>query len=68
MKPDLFEAPDYYNLDDLLSEKFIKEQNIFNLEAIEALKAKLFSKNPEEVHAQIWALIVFQTWWKKYMN
>ena len=24
--------------------------------------------HPEDVHAQIWALIVFQTWWKKYMN
>lgn len=55
-------------MDDLLSEKFILEQNIFNMEAINALKAKLFSNNPEEVHAQIWALIVFQTWWKKYMN
>ena len=54
--------------DDLLSEKYIKDQNIFNIDAINALKAKLFSKNPEEVHAQIWALIVFQTWWKKYMN
>lgn len=55
-------------LDDLLSEKFIVSQNLFNLEAINEIKAKLFSNNPGEVHAQIWALIVFQTWWKKYMN
>ncbi len=54
--------------DDLLSDKFITEQNLFNLEVIQSLKKKLFSNNPEEVHAQIWALIVFQTWWKKYMN
>lgn len=54
--------------DDLLSENFIKEQNLFNIEEINRLKHKLFSSNPEEVHAQIWALIVFQTWWKKYMQ
>ncbi len=54
--------------DDLLEEKFIVSQGVFNFEVIKALKSKLFSNNPEDVHAQIWALIVFQTWWKKYMN
>ncbi|MGB0884818.1 MAG: asparagine synthase (glutamine-hydrolyzing) [Chitinophagales bacterium] len=54
--------------DDLLEEKFIISQGVFNFEVIKALKSKLFSNNPEDVHAQIWALIVFQTWWKKYMN
>lgn len=53
--------------DDLLSEKFILKQNLFNIVEINKLKTKLFSSNPEDVHAQIWALIVFQTWWKKYM-
>jgi asparagine synthase (glutamine-hydrolysing) len=55
-------------LDDLLSDKFISDQNIFQLEAINNLKKQLFSNNPGEVHAQIWALIVFQTWYKKYMK
>jgi len=54
--------------DDLLSKDFIMEQNLFNYAIIEKLKQKLFSNNPEDVHAQIWALIVFQTWWKKYIN
>lgn len=54
-------------LDDLLADKFILEQNIFQLETINNLKKQLFSNNPGEVHAQIWALIVFQTWYKKYM-
>ena len=54
--------------DDLLADHFILEQNLFNLESIKQLKEKLFSKNPEDVQAQIWALIVFQRWWKKYMN
>jgi asparagine synthase (glutamine-hydrolysing) len=54
-------------LDDLLSDQFIQEQNIFNIETIRGLKKQLFSNNPGEIHAQIWALIVFQKWYKKYM-
>jgi asparagine synthase (glutamine-hydrolysing) len=54
-------------MDDLLSDMFIEEQQIFNLATIRKLKAQLFSTNPGEIHAQIWALIVFQTWYKKYM-
>jgi asparagine synthase (glutamine-hydrolysing) len=54
-------------MDDLLSEKFITEQNIFNYPEIEKLKRKLFSSNPEDIHARIWGLIVFQWWWKKYI-
>ena len=53
---------------DLLSDKFIEEQGIFDVGRIQFLKNKLFSNNPEEVHAQIWGLIVFQYWWKKYIN
>jgi asparagine synthase (glutamine-hydrolysing) len=53
-------------LDDLLEDEFIKEQGIFELSEIRCLKEKLFSANPEDVHAQIWGLIVFQHWWKKY--
>jgi asparagine synthase (glutamine-hydrolysing) len=52
--------------DDLLSERFIKEQGIFNVETITDLKAQLFSKNPNDAVARVWALIVFQHWWKKY--
>jgi asparagine synthase (glutamine-hydrolysing) len=52
--------------DDLLSEKFIREQNIFDYKAINKLKRKLFSINPDDIHARIWALVVFQWWWKKY--
>ncbi len=54
-------------MDDLLSEKFITQQNIFNYSEIEKLKRRLFSSNPEDIHARIWGLIVFQWWWKKYM-
>lgn len=48
-----------------LDDDFIKEQGLFDVEAIRSLKAKLFSNNPGDSHATIWALIVFQHWWKR---
>ncbi len=54
--------------DDLLQKDFVASQGIFNVDAIEQLKKKLRSNNPEDSHATIWALIVFQYWWKKYYN
>ncbi len=50
---------------DLLSDTFIKEQGLFNVQYVQELKQKLFSSNPEDIHAQIWMLLVFQSWWKK---
>jgi len=54
--------------DDLLSDDFIEEQGIFNVAATRELKQQLFSNNPEDVQATIWALIVFNSWWKKYLT
>ena len=51
--------------DDLLSRTLIEEQQIFEYGYISALKSELFSSNPGDSHARIWALIVFQTWWKR---
>ncbi|MGE0561502.1 MAG: asparagine synthase (glutamine-hydrolyzing) [Flavobacteriales bacterium] len=53
--------------DDLLGDNFIQEQGVFNLLAIKQLKKQLFSQNPNDSGATIWAIIVFNTWWKKYM-
>jgi len=55
-------------MDDLLSEKSIREQGIFEYSEIEKLKLQLLSVNPQDVHARIWALIVFQWWWRKYLR
>jgi asparagine synthase (glutamine-hydrolysing) len=52
---------------DLLKDDFIEQQGIFDVDNIRELKEKLFSSNPEDVHARIWGLLVFQYWWKKYM-
>ncbi len=48
-----------------LNDRFIEEQEIFNPQKIKQLKKKLFSKNPADSAATIWALIVFQNWIKK---
>lgn len=55
-------------IDDLLADQFVLDQGVFNLKRINKLKKKLFSSSPGDVHAQIWALIVFQSWWKRYME
>jgi asparagine synthase (glutamine-hydrolysing) len=54
--------------DELLSDQFIEAQGLFDVDEIRKLKAKLFSNNPEDIHARIWGLIVFQHWWKKWMQ
>lgn len=54
-------------IDDLLEKQFIEEQNIFNWDSIAHLRAKVQSSNPGDAAAQIWALLVFQTWWKKFV-
>jgi asparagine synthase (glutamine-hydrolysing) len=51
--------------DDLLSQKRIEQQGIFNYQEIDKLKQQLFSSSPGDVHARIWGLIVFQWWFKK---
>jgi len=54
--------------DDLLNDKFIESQNIFDPKAIKKIKRQLFSINPGDAHATVWALIVFQWWWKRYFK
>ncbi len=53
---------------DLLADHFIEDQGIFDSGAIRKLKKRLYSPNPGDAHAHIWALIVFQSWWKKYLG
>ena len=53
--------------DDLLSEKNIETQGIFNITAIQKMKAQLLSNNGGDIVEQLWGIIVFQYWYKKYM-
>jgi asparagine synthase (glutamine-hydrolysing) len=53
--------------DDLLNPVFIEEQGIFDYSAVQNIKSKLHSNNPGYIQATVWAFIVFQSWYKKYM-
>lgn len=54
-------------MNDLLDPDFVREQAIFKVSEVEVLKKELFSNAPGDSPLTIWALIVFQLWWKKYM-
>ncbi len=54
--------------DDLLEDSFVEEQGVFNPAAVRRLKQQLFSSNPGDRHATVWALVVFQWWWKRYLR
>ena len=56
-----------YIFDDILHDRFIREQNIFNPEYIRQLKKQLLSNDPGDSQAKTWALIVFQNFYKKYL-
>lgn len=52
---------------DLLSDRFVLEQALFDVTTIRQLKQQLRSANPADSVATTWALLVFQHWWKRYM-
>jgi len=54
--------------DDWLGKAFIEEQGLFRYSAIQNLLSQLFSADPDDSVDRVWALIVFQSWWKKYMQ
>lgn len=51
-----------------LSEALIREQGLFNYEYIYHLKRQLFSSNPGDAAAKVWALIVFQQWYANHKD
>ena len=50
-----------------LSDKFIKEQNLFNPSHVMELRNQLNSSNPLDSQGNIWAILVFNFWWKRYI-
>ena len=54
--------------DDLLADDFVAEQGVFDPTAVAGLKRRLFSARPSDVAPLVWAMVVFQHWWKKYMS
>jgi asparagine synthase (glutamine-hydrolysing) len=55
-----------YIFDDLLKEEFVKSQGIFNYDFICRMKKQLKSSASSNIVEQLWVLIVFQHWYKKY--
>ncbi|SMD34388.1 asparagine synthase (glutamine-hydrolysing) [Reichenbachiella faecimaris] len=51
----------------LFDKEKIISQGLFNWSEIERLKKQLFSRNPEDTHARVWGLYVFQKWHSKYL-
>jgi asparagine synthase (glutamine-hydrolysing) len=52
--------------DELLNEELIKEQEIFDYKFIEGMKKQLHTVKSGNIVEQLWVLIVFQYWYKKY--
>lgn len=52
--------------EELLAPAFIKQQGIFSEKGVEQLLKQLFSQNPGDAHARVWALMSFQIWWKQH--
>ncbi len=50
----------------LLSVSFLKEQNIFDSDAITSVVNESKSYSQSYAPMQVWALLVFQSWWKRY--
>jgi asparagine synthase (glutamine-hydrolysing) len=60
-----FRGPLKTSLMELLSEKFIKEQGIFNIEFVNKLLDDHFSARSNN-YSQLWTLYTFQRWYLKY--
>jgi asparagine synthase (glutamine-hydrolysing) len=54
-------------LDELLQEEFIRQQEVFNWNYVLKIREAI-NKNSNLDETRIWPIIVFQYWWKKYMN
>ena len=55
-----------YELGKLTDESFINDQGIFEYKQVRRLMKSLNSYNPNDSHARIWALLVFQWWYRKH--
>lgn len=54
--------------DELLEKNFVESQGLFQYEAIIELRKHLDSGNPGDATARIWALLVFQNWYRQWIK
>lgn len=50
----------------IFNRDIIESDGVFNWSQIDALHNQLMSTNPEDSHARVWAIYVFQKWYKKH--
>ncbi|MCB0819175.1 MAG: asparagine synthase (glutamine-hydrolyzing) [Bacteroidetes bacterium] len=62
------EELDSWIFGELLETGFVKKQGLFRPEALQQLRNQLHSTSPGDATARVWALIVFQWWWRKWMK
>ena len=53
---------------DLFEESYVEDQGIFDFRQVRRMKNRLYSINPGDAHAEAWAYVVFQWWWRKWMR
>ncbi|HXB39338.1 MAG TPA: asparagine synthase (glutamine-hydrolyzing) [Bacteroidia bacterium] len=51
----------------LLNEDFITHQNLFDFAELKKITAKALSNNPGDTTSVVWALLVFNHWYKKHI-
>lgn len=52
----------------LFNRDYLESQQLFNSEEVLGLRQKMMSSNPGDVHGIIWALYIFQKWFKKHLS
>lgn len=52
----------------LFDETYLEHQGLFQTQTVLNLRQKMMSSNPGDVHGIIWALYIFQKWYKKYLK
>ncbi|HLP10979.1 MAG TPA: asparagine synthase (glutamine-hydrolyzing) [Flavobacteriales bacterium] len=55
-------------VNEMLGDKFIKEQGIFNAEKVAVLLKKLYSSSPGDSASTVWTMLNFQHSWQIYFN
>ncbi len=53
---------------DYLNDDKISQQQIFSVDEVRKLKSKLFSDNPGDSPSRVWAIIVFNHWYKRHQQ
>lgn len=55
-------------IDHYFEENRIKEQQIFNFQAIQSVLSQMRSNNPGDSAGTVWTLLVFQKWYENFMK